>query len=88
MVDNLNSDFFQRTKLDGKRYGFLPEHEVQSIPFEECTMDLIGPWNIQEKNFKLYYRIVTSEMCALQQKNKDMVNAKDEYYLISINYAV
>ncbi len=47
MVDNLNCDFCQRTKLDGKGYGFLQEHEVQSIPFEECTVDLTGPWNIQ-----------------------------------------
>ena len=47
MVDNLNCDFCQRTKLDGKGYGFLPEWEVQSILFEECTKDLIGPWNIQ-----------------------------------------
>jgi hypothetical protein len=47
MVDNLNCDFFQRTKLDGKGYRFLPEHEVQSILFEECTVDLIGPCNIQ-----------------------------------------
>jgi hypothetical protein len=47
MVDNLNCDFCQRTKLDGKGYIFLPEHEVQSILFEECVVDLIGPWNIQ-----------------------------------------
>ncbi len=47
MVDNLNCDFCQRTKLDGKGYGFLREREVQSILFEECTVDLIGPWNIQ-----------------------------------------
>jgi hypothetical protein len=38
-----------RNKLDGKGYGFLPENEVQSIPFEEYTLDLIGPWKIQEK---------------------------------------
>jgi hypothetical protein len=47
MVDNLNYDFCQRNKLNGKGYGFLPEHEVQSILFEECTMDLIRPWKVQ-----------------------------------------
>jgi hypothetical protein len=47
MVDDLNCDFCQRNKLDGKGYGFLPECEVHSIPFEECTMDLIGPWTVQ-----------------------------------------
>jgi hypothetical protein len=43
MVDNLNCDFFQRHKLDGKGYVFVPEHEVPSIPFEEYAGDLIGP---------------------------------------------
>jgi hypothetical protein len=47
MVDNINCDFCQRAKSDGKGYGFLPECEVQSILFEEYTVDLIGPWNIQ-----------------------------------------
>ncbi len=47
MVDNFNCDFCQRNKLNGKRYGFLPVCEVRSITFEECTVDLIGPWKVQ-----------------------------------------
>jgi hypothetical protein len=47
LVDKLKCDFCQRNKLDGKGYGFLPEHEVQSIPSEECIVDLIGPWKVQ-----------------------------------------
>ena len=47
MVDNLNCDLCQRNKLDSKGYGFLPDLEVRSIPFEECTVDLIGPWKVQ-----------------------------------------
>jgi hypothetical protein len=47
MVGNLSCDFCQRTKLDGKGCGFIQECEVQSILFEQCTVDLIGPWNIQ-----------------------------------------
>jgi hypothetical protein len=47
MVDNLNRDFCQRNKLDGKGYGFLSEREVHFILFEECAMDLIGPWTVQ-----------------------------------------
>jgi hypothetical protein len=47
MVDNLNCDFCQRNKLYGKGYGFLPEREVHAILFEECTVDLIGPWTVQ-----------------------------------------
>ena len=33
--------------MEGRGYGLLPEREVQSILFEECTEDLIGPWIIQ-----------------------------------------
>jgi hypothetical protein len=47
MVENLNCDLCQRNKLEGKGYGFLPEREVQLILFEECTVDLIGPWKVQ-----------------------------------------
>jgi hypothetical protein len=47
LADNLNCDFCQRNKLDGKGYGFLPESEVRSISFEECAVDLIGPWIVQ-----------------------------------------
>ena len=35
LADNLNCDFCQRNKLDGKGYRFLQEREVRSIPFEE-----------------------------------------------------
>ncbi len=47
IVDHLNSDFCQRNKLNGKGFGFLPEHEVHSISFEECAVGLIGPWIVQ-----------------------------------------
>ena len=46
-IDNFNCDYCQRNKLDGKGNGLLPEREVRSIPFEECTVDLIGPWIVQ-----------------------------------------
>ncbi len=49
-IDNFNCDYCQRNKLDGKGYGLLPEHEVQSIPFEECAVDLIGWWVAQVRS--------------------------------------
>jgi hypothetical protein len=53
-IDNFNCDHCQQNKLDGKGYGLLPEREVRSIPFEECAVDLIGPWIVQVmKRFKL-----------------------------------
>ncbi len=87
MVDNLNCDFCQRFKVDGKGYGFLPEREVQSIPFEECTSDLIGPWKIQEKKSN-FIAEVSHQRCVHYSKKKHVASAKNEYYLISINHAV
>jgi hypothetical protein len=46
-INNFNCGYCPRNKLDTKGYRLLPEREVQSIPFEECTMDLIGPWVVQ-----------------------------------------
>jgi len=46
-IDRFNCDYCQKNKLEGRGYGLLPEREVQSIPFEECAVDLIGSWTIQ-----------------------------------------
>jgi len=46
-IDHFNCDYCQRNKLDGKGYRLLPECEVRSISFEECAVDLIGPWVVQ-----------------------------------------
>ncbi len=35
--------------MEGRGYRLLPEREVRSIPFEECAVDLIGPWVVQER---------------------------------------
>ena len=49
-IDCFSCDYCQRNKLEGRGYGLLPEREVQSIPFEECAVDLIGPWIFQIPN--------------------------------------
>jgi hypothetical protein len=60
IVDHLNCDFCQRNKLDGKGYGFLPEREVRSIPFEECAVDLIGPWIVQVRGIPYTFDALTA----------------------------
>ncbi len=47
LIDNYHCNHCQRNKLDGKGYGILPKREMQMMPFEECAVDLIGPWIIQ-----------------------------------------
>ena len=47
LIHNLHCKHCQRNKLSGKGYGLLPERKVCCVPFEECAVDLIGPWIIQ-----------------------------------------
>jgi hypothetical protein len=50
LVDKFYCKHCQRNKLSGTGYGLLPERELRSIPFEECVVDLIGPWITQVHN--------------------------------------
>ncbi len=50
LVEKLHCEHCQRSKLSGTGYGFLLERKLQSVPFEECAVDLIGPWIIQVCN--------------------------------------
>jgi hypothetical protein len=59
MVINLNCDFCSSNKLDGKGYGFLSEHEVCSIPFEECAVGLIRPWTVQVRGKPYKFEALT-----------------------------
>ncbi len=85
MVDNLNCDFCQRNKLDGKGYGFLPpEHEVHSILFEECAVDLIGPWTVQVRGRPYKFEALTVintvtnlvKLVRIEKKNSDHIMQK------------
>ncbi len=49
----------QRNKLSGTGYGLLPERELRSVPFEECVVDLIGPWIIQVCNKPYEFNALT-----------------------------
>ncbi len=84
VADNLNCDFCQRNKLDGKGYGFLPEHEVCSIPFEECAVDLIGPWIVQVRGTPHQFEVLTAidtvtnlvEIVKIDSKDSDHIARK------------
>jgi hypothetical protein len=53
IIDKFHCKHCQSKKLSGTGYGLLPECKLCSAPFEECAVDLIGPWIIQVCN-KLY----------------------------------
>jgi hypothetical protein len=37
----------QHQKLSGPQYAHLPPHEAALLPWEEATLDLIGPWTVK-----------------------------------------
>ena len=41
--------------MSGKGYGLLPEREMQIAPWEEVTIDLIGPWTVKVNNQKVEF---------------------------------
>jgi hypothetical protein len=92
LADNLNCDFCQRNKLDGKGYRFLPEREVRSIPFEECAVDLIGPWinQVHGRPYQFEVKVPSQEpKPRFQVKNpsqdsKQNPNQKHKLYLLFV----
>jgi hypothetical protein len=82
--NNFNCDYCQRNKLDGKGYGLLPECEVQSIPFKECAVDLIGSWVVQVHGNPYEFDALTAintvtnlvELIRVDKKTSDVVARK------------
>jgi hypothetical protein len=72
-------------------YGFLPEHEVQLIPFEECAVNLIGPWIVQVhgKPYKFEAITVTDTVTKLVElnrlKRKDSDHVMQKFALCWVN---
>ncbi len=59
LVDKFHCEHCQRNKLSDTGYGLLPEHKLRSVPFEECAVDLIGPWIIQVRNKPYEFNALT-----------------------------
>ena len=45
-ISNFKCSACQKFKLAGRGHGLLPERELREQPFEECAVDLIGPWPV------------------------------------------
>ena len=59
-IDNYHCTECQRHKQDGKGYGLLPEREPREQPFNEVTVDLIGPWKVQVRGRGYEFKALTS----------------------------
>ena len=58
-IDNLKCQDCQRYKIPGRGFGLLPEREVRIAPWEEVTLDLIGPWTIKVNGRQVEFNAVT-----------------------------
>jgi hypothetical protein len=72
----LHCDACQRQKLQGPQYTHLPPREAALVPWEEVTLDLIGPWTIKlDNNSYSFYALtiidpVTNFPDAVRLQNK------------------
>jgi hypothetical protein len=46
-IDKLKCKDCQKHKLAGFGYGLLPRQKVRITPWEEDTINLIGPWKVK-----------------------------------------
>ena len=52
-LDRLKCRDWQQHKLAGHCYGLLPKRKVRITPWEEVTLDMVGPWNVKINADKL-----------------------------------
>jgi len=74
LIDKFHCEHFQRNKLSGKSYSLLPEREIRSIPFEECAVDLIGPWIIQVCKKPYEFNALNIETCGTKLCTSLVIN--------------
>ena len=58
-IDQLKSKDCQKYKLAGLGYGLLSKWEVQIAPWEEVTINLIGPWNVKVNSQQVEFNAFT-----------------------------
>jgi hypothetical protein len=58
-IDKLKCKDCQKHKLAGRANGFLPGREVQIAPWEEATIDLIGPWKVKVNGRQVEFNALT-----------------------------
>ncbi len=49
----------QKHKLAGRGYGLLPKQEVRIAPWEEVTINLIGPWKVKVHGQQVEFNALT-----------------------------
>ncbi len=58
-VEQLKCTDCQKYKIPGRGYGLLPEREVRVAPWEEVTIDIIGPWEVKVSGREVEFNALT-----------------------------
>jgi hypothetical protein len=58
-IDKLKCKDCQKHKLSGRGYGLLPKQEVRIAPWEEVTINLIGPWKVKVNGQQMEFDTLT-----------------------------
>jgi hypothetical protein len=58
-IDKLKCKICQKYKLAGRGYGLLPKQERWIAPWEEVTIDLIGPWKVKVNGQQIQFNVST-----------------------------
>lgn len=72
-------DACQKHKLPGKGYGELPPRNIETKPWQEVAVDLIGPWSIRLRGQSYQFRALTmidtvTNFCAIKRIDNKSAN--------------
>ncbi len=58
-IEKLKCKDCQKHKLEGRGYGLLLKWEVRIAPWEEVTINLIGPWKVNVNGWQVEFNALT-----------------------------
>ena len=58
-IDKVRCKDCKKYKLAGPGYGLLPKREVRIAPWEEVTINLIGPWKVKVNGQQVEFNALT-----------------------------
>ncbi len=75
-IEKLKCKDCQKHKLEGHDYGLLPKQEVQIEPWEEVTINLIGPWKVKVNGWQFEFNALDCINTALNLVKRICIDNK------------
>ncbi len=80
-IDKLKCKDCQKHKFAGRGYGLLSKSEVRIAPWEEVTINLIGPWKVKVNGQQVEFNALTCIDMALNLVELICVDNKTAKYI-------